>query len=497
MADDASSPDSRPPDSPIIVWFRLDLRLADNPALRAAVDSGRRVVPLFILDDADAGPWKPGGATRWWLHGSLERLAADLAERGAPLVLRAGKAADVLDTLIEETGAGAVAWNRRYEPWAIARDKEIKAALKDRGLDVASHDAALLFEPWTVETKTGGPYKVYTPFWRACRARAEEIARPAAAPRAVPGLDPAPASEALENWGLRPTKPDWAGGLRETWTPGEAGARARLDRFLDEAAARYDDRRNRPDLPGTSGLSPHLHWGEIGPRRVWHAVEHARAEAGGAAGEAMEAFLQEIVWREFSYHLLYHFPDLPDEPLDDRFAGFPWADDPDGRLVRAWQRGRTGYPVVDAGMRELWTTGWMHNRVRMITASFLVKHLLQPWQAGEAWFWDTLVDADLASNSASWQWVAGCGADAAPYFRIFNPVLQGEKFDPDGTYVRHWVPEIAALPDKYLHKPWEAPSAALDRAGVILGETYPAPVVDHKQARRRALDAFETIKTGA
>jgi len=491
MSDDDSST------APIIVWFRLDLRIADNPALRRAADSGRPVLPLFVLDDADAGPWAPGGAARWWLHRSLERLAEALADRGTSLVLRRGRAADVLDAVIGDSGADAVYWNRRYEPWAIARDKAIKTDLADRGIGVRSFNAALLFEPWTVETKAGGPYKVYTPFWRACRARVDDIPAPKPAPRSLRATGGRLSSDALGDWGLLPTAPDWAGGLRDTWTPGEDGAHARLSRFLDDAVARYDDRRNRPDLPGTSALSPHLHWGEIGPRQIWAAVEHRRAGSRGAgADDQIETYLQEIVWREFSYHLLYHFPGLPDAPLDDRFGDFPWADDPDGRLVRAWRRGRTGYPIVDAGMRELYATGWMHNRVRMITASFLVKHLLQPWQAGEAWFWDTLVDADLASNSASWQWVAGCGADAAPYFRIFNPVLQGEKFDPEGAYVRHWVPEIAALSDKHLHKPWEAPRRALEEAGITLDETYPAPIVDHKQARRRALDAFETIKTG-
>ncbi|NBB84130.1 MAG: deoxyribodipyrimidine photo-lyase [Alphaproteobacteria bacterium] len=484
--------------APLILWFRLDLRLADNPALAAAVASGRPILPVFVLDDADAGARAPGGAARWWLHRSLVALARDLDRLGSRLILRRGAVEAVLDRLIAETGAAAVHWNRRYEPWATARDTRIKAALKDRGLEAKSHAAGLLFEPWTVRTSSGGPYRVYTPFWRACRARAAEIGAPLPAPDApLPAPAAWPESDRLDAWALSPQSPDWAGGLRAAWTPGEAGARDRLARFLDAGIDRYDAQRNLPGRPGTSGLSPHLHWGEIGPRQVWHAVVDRLAAAGRDLDGDAEVFVKEIVWREFAHHLLFHAPTLPDRPMDPRFAAFPWADDPDGAQERAWQRGRTGYPIVDAGMRELWHTGWMHNRVRMIVASFLVKHLLLPWQAGEAWFWDCLVDADLASNSASWQWVAGCGADAAPYFRIFNPVLQGEKFDPDGRYVRHWVPEVADLPDRWLHKPWQAPPLVCREAGLRLGRDYPAPIVDHKTARQRALDAYAMIKTGA
>ena len=479
-----------------LYWLRQDLRLADNAAIQAVLERGTGVVPVYILDPSATHPWAPGGASRWWLHESLRALDDSLRRRGSRLILRRGDPASVLRDLGAETGAEAVVWNRCYEPAAIARDTAIKADLTARGIDVKSTNAALLFEPWAIRTKSGGPFRVYTPFWRACRDAASRIDKPQPAPDVIAAPPRWPASDRLDDWGLLPTKPDWAGGLRASWTPGAVGAQERLIRFLDHRLGRYADDRNRPDLDGTSSLSPHLHWGEIGPRQVWQAVI-ARLAAGGLdrREDQAEVFLQELVWREFSYHLLYHFPHLPDRPLDARFATFPWQRD--DALTKAWQTGRTGYPIVDAGMRQLWHTGWMHNRVRMVVASFLVKHLLQPWQQGAAWFWDTLVDADLASNSASWQWVAGCGADAAPYFRIFNPVLQGERFDPEGDYVRRWVPELAAVGAPHIHQPWRAPAAALADAGVRLGTTYPRPVVDHKAARERALGAFEAVKQAA
>lgn len=483
-------PSPVPAVAPVIVWFRQDLRLADNPALSAAAASGAPVIPVFIREEDPADPWPLGGASRWWLHGSLSALAADLAVAGSPLVLRRGPPAHVLRDLIAETGADTVLWNRRYEPAARARDEAIKAALKAGGLRVESVNGALLFEPWTVRGKTGEPYRVFTPFWKACLALPEPPA-PLPAPVRLNAPAVAPAGDRLTDWGLLPTAPDWAGGLRDTWTPGETGARRRLAAFLDGPVAVYKTERDRPDRPSVSRLSPHLHFGEISPRQVWHAARHAAA-AQPERATGVDAFLREVGWREFSVNLLHHLPLLPESPLDARFARFPWCDDPAG--LAAWQRGRTGYPIVDAGMRQLWQSGWMHNRVRMIAASFLIKDLLIPWQAGQAWFWDTLVDADLANNAASWQWVAGCGADAAPYFRIFNPVLQGEKFDPAGAYVRRWVPELAHLPDAWIHKPWEAPPAVLAGAGVRLGQTYPRPLVDHAAARTRALAALETIK---
>jgi deoxyribodipyrimidine photo-lyase len=473
--------------APVVVWFRQDLRLADNPALIAAAETGAPVVPLYILDDAGHGAWAPGGASRWWLHHALEALAASLARLGAPLVLRRGPAAAVLDAVLAETGADRVVWNRCYEPALRARDEAIKTSLAARGLAVRSFNAGLLFEPWTVATQSGQPFKVYSPFARACRA-AEAPPLPVPAPATLRGPVVGVASDALEAWRLLPRTPDWAGGLRAQWRPGEAGAQILLGRFLAEAIEAYKLERNRPDIEATSRLSPHLHFGEISPRQLWHA-------AMGRGGAGADHFVSELLWREFAHHLLYHFPELPERNWRPEFDAFPWRDGDDG--LDAWQRGRTGYPIVDAGMRELWQTGWMHNRVRMIAASFLVKDLMLPWQRGEAWFWDTLVDADLANNAASWQWVAGCGADAAPYFRVFNPVLQGEKFDPEGIYVRRFVPELVRLPNRFIHRPWEADAATLRAAGVTLGANYPQPMVDHGEARVRALAAFAKLKQTA
>jgi len=465
--------------SPTLLWFRQDLRLADNPALAAAVKAGP-VIPVFILDDETPGQWKPGGAARWWLHHSLEALATDLRKLGSDLVLKRGPAAKIITSLLKETGATAIFWNRQYEPWAIARDTRIKDTLKATGIRAESFNASLLREPWEMKTGSGGPYRVFTPFWRAAREQlgtVETIARP----KAIPAPATWPASDKLASWKLLPTKPDWATGFPPLWTPGELGARKRLDGFLSRTIAGYAANRDRPDIEATSRLSPHLHFGEISPRQLWKAATAAAQSQGQETNT--DKFLAEVGWREFSYHLLYHFPHLPERNYKESFDAFPWDDNETN--FRKWCRGQTGYPIVDAGMRELWTTGFMHNRVRMVAASFLIKHLLIPWQRGEEWFWDTLVDADLASNSASWQWVAGSGADAAPYFRIFNPVMQGEKFDPDGAYVRKWVPELASCNPKFIHRPWDAPDFTRLR--------YPAPMVDHATARDRALKAFKTL----
>ncbi len=473
------------PAAPLILWFRRDLRLTDNPALAAAVASGRPIVPIYILDETPGAPLI-GGASRWWLHHSLAALARDLAARGATLVLRRGLAAAVLDELIATTGAGAVYWNRCYDPEAVSCDTALKAALAARGLEARSFNAALLFEPQAIATTAGEPYRVFTQFWKTC-LHAPEPAAPVAAPSRLEPRRGAMTSDSLETWRLLPRAPDWSVGLRTAWTPGEDSALRRLDAFLDQALGVYATARDLPDRQGTSRLSPHLHFGEIGPRQVWHA---ARIRAGSGAG--VDRFLAELGWREFSHHQLFHFPHLATRSLRPEFERFPWARDE--HLLRAWQRGRTGYPIVDAGMRELWQTGWMHNRVRMIVASFLVKDLLQPWTDGAAWFWDTLVDADLANNAAGWQWVAGCGADAAPYFRVFNPVLQGEKFDPAGDYVRRFVPELGRLPPAWIHKPFQAPPDVLAAAGIVIGESYPRPLVDHGAARARALAAFAGLR---
>ena len=488
--------------APTIVWFRLDLRLADNRALAAAVQTGGPVIPVYILDDVTpqngpntdtSGTWPMGGASRWWLHKSLTSLAAGLEQLGSRIILRRGDPCTVLAKLVEETGAETVVATRCYEPWAGALETRVKAALEQSGTAFKRYGGALLYEPEQLRTKAGDPFKVYTPMWRAALA-SDAPKQPSPAPAKIAAPKSWPKSDVLKTWGLSPTKPDWSGGFSETWTPGESGARARLDRFLDEALVTYNEDRNRPDRTGTSRLSPHLHFGEISPNACWYA---ARAFGSGKTGaeKGLETFLKELVWREFSYHLLTHWPTLPTTAFRADFAHFPWVEDATG--LKAWQKGLTGYPIVDAGMRELWHTGWMHNRVRMVVGSFLVKDLMLPWQSGEAWFWDTLVDADLASNAASWQWIAGSGADAAPYFRVFNPVTQGETYDPDGAYVRRWIPEIARLPTKLIHAPWTAPKEILAACGVTLGKTYPKPIVDHAMARDRALAAFKSLRASA
>jgi deoxyribodipyrimidine photo-lyase len=464
-----------------IVWFRQDLRLADNPALTAAVARGA-IVPVYILDET-AGVRPPGGASRWWLHHSLTALRARLGR----LVLLRGDPHDILPSLVRTAGATAVYWNRCYEPYAVARDTTLKAELSARGLDVQSFNGSLLHEPWEIRNAQDQPYKVFTAFWRAASSR--PVAPPVPKPKGI-RFGHHPDGDALEAWQLAPAGPDWAAGWDKLWQPGESGARRRLDAFVAGALANYSRGRDRPDREYVSRLSPHLHFGEISPRQLWARMAFEREQA--ANREGVDKFLSEIGWREFAYHLLYHFPSLPEKSWRAEFERFPWRDRPD--LLKAWQRGRTGYPIVDAGMRQLWQTGYMHNRVRMIVASFLTKHLLIDWRHGEAWFWDTLVDADLANNVAGWQWVAGSGADAAPYFRIYNPVKQGETFDPDGDYVRQWCPELRNLPDEYVQAPFAAPEPVLAGAGITLGRDYPLPVVGLDEGRKAALDAYRSIR---
>ena len=468
--------------APAIVWFRQDLRLTDNPALSEAAASGRPLIPLYVLDET-ARPL--GGASRWWLERSLKALDEGLRERGLRLILRRGEPALQIGEIIARTGAEAVYWNRLYDRHSVARDSALKSDLKADGIDPVSCNGSLLVEPWEVKTGAGEPYKVFTPYWRAARARIEDVPARRLA-RDLPPPKTWPDSDNLAEWGLYEGRPNWAAGFTD-WTPGEAGAGAALTRFLNGPVTDYADARDRPDIEGTSRLSPHLHLGEIGPRQVWRAVM-----ASAAPRAQVDKFLAELGWREFNHHLLFHWPDLPTDNFKPDFDRFEWRQDPVG--LRAWQRGLTGYPIVDAGMRELWTTGYMHNRVRMIVGSFLIKDLLINWREGEAWFWDTLVDADIAQNAANWQWVAGSGADASPWFRIFNPVTQGEKFDPKGAYVRRWVPELKRLPDAVIHQPWTAPRERLAAAGVVLGKTYPAPIVDHGKARQRALDGYRAVK---
>ncbi len=442
--------------TPILVWFRLDLRLADNPALAAAAARGRRVLPAFIWAPEEEGDWPPGAASRWWLHQSLLSLDAGLRRLGSRLILRRSPSLDALRSLARESGADVVFWNRRYEPALARRDDLVRQALLSDGLGVETFNSALLFEPAEIRNRSGDPFRVFSPFWRTCLAVPPSLA-PAPSPlfeeaRSLPSLPAAALS-------LEPAV-DWAEGLRAAWQPGEVGARAVLRDFIDNALASYSEEHDSPSVRGTSRLSPHLHFGEISPLRVW-------TECTGFGREGTKEFLRQLGWREFAYHLLFHFPQTAGAPLRPQFRNFPWRRDPRG--LRAWQRGRTGFPIVDAGMRELWATGWMHNRVRMIAGSFLVKDLLLPWTEGARWFWDTLVDADLANNTLGWQWVAGCGADAAPYFRIFNPALQAARFDRKGDYTRRWVPESAT-------------------AG------YPPPIIDHAQARVRALEALAVTR---
>jgi len=457
---------------PTIVWFRDDLRIADNPALHAAVERGLPVLAVYVLDEESPGVRPLGGASRWWLHGSLSALGDSLEALGGKLLLRRGPAADVIGALAASAGAGAVFWNRRYGAAEREVDTAIKAGLHADGVEARSFAGSLLFEPWTIRTGQGNPYSVFTPFWRACVA-GPPPREPYPAPDSIDGWSGAGSgsaaqSDRLEDWGLLPTRPDWAAGLRAAWRPGEAFATEALGTFLRESLARYSDERDAPAQAATSRLSPRLRWGEVSPFQVWHATQRVLRGADAATASSAQRFLTELGWREFSYHVLFHAPDLATANLKREFDRFPWPP-LDERVLEAWQQGRTGIPLVDAGMRELWRTGSMHNRVRMVTASFLTKNLLVDWRVGERWFWDTLVDADGASNPFGWQWVAGSGADAAPYFRVFNPELQAARFDPHGEYIREYVPEIGT-------------------------EAYPAPLVDLGETRRAALAAYEHVK---
>ncbi len=487
---------SDPAAPPVVVWLRNDLRLRDNPALAAAAASTRPVIPLYILDEGPSAGRALGGAARWWLHHSLIALAAAFDALGtgvgpAPrLLLRSGRAVDVLQDLIASTGAARILCNRTYDPLLDAADAALESALRPAGVAFERCAGGMLAEPDALLTGGGGPFRIFTPFWN--RLQSLEPAAPLSAPRALPGYAGPVASERIEAWGLLP-RTGWDAQFARLWMPGERGAAARLRAFLRGQSADYRGTRDFPALEGTSRLSPHLRFGEISARQVWHTF--LRGPAGGRIELTGAGFVRQLGWREFARYTLHHFPDLPIRPLRSEFAAFKWRDD--ARALDAWRHGRTGYPIVDAGMRELWQTGWLHNRLRMIVGSFLVKDLLIPWQRGEAWFWDTLVDADRANNALNWQWVSGCGVDAAPYFRIFNPVAQSRRFDPDGAYLRKWIPELRALAAPLIHEPWTAAAPVLAAAGIRLGESYPRPIVLHSEARKRALAVFEAMRRRA
>lgn len=461
-----------------LVWFRRDLRLQDNPALQAALDAGHVPVPVYIHAPHEEGDWAPGGASNAWLHRSLAALDADLRGRGSSLVLCRGDSQAELERLIAASGAVAVYWNRKYEPATQPRDARIKRDLREQGIEAQSHNGSLMLEPWDITTLQGGPYKVFTPYWRNALTRLQ-LPAPVRAPASLPAHPLQ--GEALDTLGLAATLP-WDAGFWTHWQPGEAGAQEALTVFIDGALNGYRQQRDLPDRVGTSLLSPHLHFGEIAPWQVVHQLQPARSASRDAD---IDGYIRELGWREFSYHLLHHFPQTTDHNLNPRFDGFRWAA-PNAGQLQAWQQGRTGIPIIDAGMRELWATGYMHNRVRMLVASFLCKHLRQHWREGARWFWDTLVDADLANNTMGWQWVAGTGADAAPYFRIFNPVTQSEKFDPQARYITRWVPELAALPLKARFAPWQHPHLLAEHA-----PSYPTlPLVDLAAGRDAALAAY-------
>jgi deoxyribodipyrimidine photo-lyase len=468
--------------SAVIVWLRRDLRLSDNAALTAAAEMGLPVIPVFIWAPSEEAPWQPGAVSQWWLHQSLQSLSESFRSEDSKLIIRSGRSLDQLLEIVKKTNATHVFWNRLYDPKTKERDESVKTELKKRGIEAKSFNSSLLYEPWTIETGQKKPFQVFTPYSRKCLVEAPST--PISKPKKIQAPKQWPPSESIDSLELLPAKIRWDKKIATHWTPGEAQASKHLSAFLKSAVENYSEGRDTPSVLGTSRLSPYLHFGEIGPRQVWQKTTEAQKAIKGSAGKASsQKFLMEIIWREFAHHVLFHFPFTADEPLRGDFKKFPWKHHT--KSYRAWCQGETGYPIVDAGMRQLWETGWMHNRVRMIVASLLTKHLLMSWKDGAQWFWDTLVDADLAANSLGWQWAGGCGADAAPYFRIFNPVLQGEKFDPEGLYVKHWVPELKSVPSSHIHRPWEWSAQKI---------SYPKPVIELGEGRDRALTAFKEYK---
>jgi len=467
-----------------IHWFRQDLRITDNPSLETAAEFDA-VLPIYILDDENSQEFKMGSASRWWLHNSLQSLNESLDGK---LSIYSQNPEIVIQELLKKYEIKAVFWNRCYEPWRIDRDIDIKAYLDDKKIENKSFNSHLLWEPWEISKDDGTPYRVFTPYYKKGCLNAEEPRLPSKNLK-IDTIFYDQDCEQIDTLDLLP-RINWYSQIQEAWKPGEEGAQKRLDQFLEEGLLDYKEGRNFPFKENVSRLSPHLHFGEISPNEVWYQAKTKESVSG--IQKSLEHFLSELGWREFSYYLLYHFPSLPKQNFQAKFNKFPWIKNES--FLESWQKGETGYPIVDAGMRELWQTGYMHNRLRMVVGSFLVKNLLIDWRQGEDWFWDCLVDADLASNSAGWQWVAGSGADAAPYFRIFNPVTQGLKFDPEGEYTKKYVPELKLLPNKFLFSPWEAPKEILEKAGIELGKDYPEPIVDLKYSRELALEAFGKTK---
>lgn len=468
----------------LIVWFRQDLRLHDNPALQAALADADRIIPIYIHDENIA--WAPGAASRWWLHHSLTALAEEIKDIGSRLIIRRGNSTEVLQQVIDETGANGVYCNRIYEPADLKHDKQLHRQLKEQGIEFSIYQGNLLREPDTVQNQSGQPYKVFTPFYK-CYLREGWDTHVYSSPKQLPSISTRIKSDKIADLDLLPTI-DWDSSFYDHWQPGESGAWKQLRRFLRKSLGDYHQARDVPSLEGTSRLSPHLHFGEISVRAILAELDRQDLRKQG------EDFIRELIWRDFAHSVLFHFPHTTDKPFDDRFGNFKWKTSK--KLLQAWQQGQTGYPIVDAGMRELWHTGYMHNRVRMIVASFLTKNGMIHWKKGAEWFWDTLVDADLAANSMNWQWVAGCGVDAAPYFRIFNPVTQSQRFDKQGLYIRQWVPELKNLPNKYLHEPWKTPDEVQQQAGCIIGKDYPEPILDLKATREAALEAYKKQISG-
>ena len=472
----------------IIFWFRQDLRIVDNPGLSKSLKSGK-VLPIYILDDTNSNDFAMGAASRWWLHNSLRELNKNLDNK---LSLYIGDPSEILESLSSRFNIKGIFWNRCYEPWRIERDKKIKSKFIEKDIIVETFNSALLWEPWEILKSDNTPYKVFTPYYRKGCLMSEPPRKPLSAPNLDTLFEDKENILQLDDLNLLP-RIKWYKEMEKLWEPGEKGAHKKLESFLSDGLLGYKEGRNFPSKKNVSQLSAHMHFGEISPNQVWHRAKLKKDLPG--IEKDLDHFLSELGWREFSYNLLFHFPELPRENLQKKFDNFPWIENE--ILFDKWKKGLTGYPIVDAGMRELWQTGYMHNRVRMIVGSFLVKNLLLHWHKGEEWFWDCLIDADLASNSASWQWVAGSGADAAPYFRIFNPILQGKRFDPDGSYIKKFIPELEQLPSRYLFSPWEAPAEVLSEANIELGSDYPEPIVDLIKSRDRALEAFSTIRIKA